>query len=385
MPEVSFAGIVHGEAEFAAASQVLHSEWHAPGKECSQFQRELAAYMGSRRCIVVNSGSSANLLSLAMLNLPTDSKVLSCGGGFPATLSPILHLRLRPMLVDLDLITHNADLNQIESALRQDKDIRAILVAHTLGLPLDLNRLQQLCESYNAFLIEDCCEAVGSRWTGRTVGSFGVAATWSLYPSHQMNALGAGGAIFVNTEESADDIQSLRDWGKVPVLEGDRATALQYIVDDIPYDAQYTYRTMGYNMRLPEVCCAYGRIQLQRLETFNAIRRRNYRYLQERLADLPFHFPVWPQSADPAFFAFPLTLREAGYRDGLVKHLESFGIRTRLFFAGNITRHRPFAALKKPLPVADYLMRNSLLVGCWHGLTEAQLDHTVAAIKRFFE
>lgn len=386
MTTVPIAGIVQGDEEVEAVNRVLASSWHGSGIECASLQEELAEYFQVKRAVVVNSGSMANLIALSVLGLEPGSKVLTSGGGFPATLNPILHLGLVPVLVDYQLPAHNVDEKLIEEAIRSDPAIKAVIVAHTVGNPLDVASMSHLCQERGVALIEDCCEAIGSRLHGKPLGGFGTTGTLSFYPSHQINGFGGGGALLTDDIQLAERATSLRDWGKVPVREGDNLTRLNEIVDGIPYDQQYTYLNVGYNTRFPDGNCAYTREQLRKLDSFNAIRRRNYHHLQSMLIDLPLISMSIIEGADPAFFAYPVTLAmEARQsRDDLVRFLEGRGVRTRLFFAGNITRHRPYRHLKCSLPVADHLMARSLLCGCWHGLDETQIQHVGASIRAFF-
>jgi CDP-6-deoxy-D-xylo-4-hexulose-3-dehydrase len=300
--------------------------------------------------------------------------------------------------VDYDVTTCNADVTEIEAKLAYywdtDNPIKAMILAHTLGFPLDMDRLMQLCNYYNVRLIEDCCEALGSVYEDKIVGSFGDVGTVSFYSSHQISGFGGGGALLTNDDQIAKQAKSLRDWGKTSMFEGSHTTTMSVEVDGIPYDKQYSYETIGYNMRLPDVNCAYAREQLKKLPAFNAQRERNYKYLEENLKDLPLIQAEIPESPHyytyPAYFGYPLILKEEGLRDKFVKHLEDNGVRVRLFFAGNILRHPPYCNLslhhsgKTAFPNADYLMKNALFCGCWHGLTEEDMAYSVKIIKSFF-
>jgi CDP-6-deoxy-D-xylo-4-hexulose-3-dehydrase len=392
--DVRLAGIVQGQEEIDAVNRVLYSEpaWHVSGPECSALQNELAAKLGMKYCVVVNSGSSANLLAMAVLNIPEGTTVLTSACGFPATLNPILHLNQIPFLVDYDLATLNISLDEIEKALKTHY-IKTMIVAHTLGSSLDMDRLMGLVKKHDITLIEDCCEALGTMFDNKHVGSFGTVSTVSFYSSHQISGFGGGGALLTNEVELFEKAKSLRDWGKQNVREGYLCTKLNTTVDGIPYDQQYTYSSIGYNMRFPDANCAYARAQLDKLNMFIGLRQKNYMglnfLLKESLAD-DLHFMQWPLKASPAFFGYPLVLKEEGLRDKLVEHLEENGVHVRLFFAGNILRHDaykniPYVANSRKFPVADYLMRNSLFCGCWPGLTEEDMIYTADVIKEFFK
>ena len=390
--DVRLAGVVQGQEEIDAVMRVMNTDppWHVSGQECLALQKELAEFIGVKYAIVVNSGSSANLLALASLDLPYQSGVLTSACGFPATINPIIHLFHYPVLVDYDKTTLQIDLDRVEKAIKKFSP-QAMILAHTLGSSLDMDRLMDLSKNYSVPLIEDACEAIGTEYNGRKVGSFGKVNTVSFYSSHQISGFGGGGALLTNDKDIYERAKSLRDWGKQEVREGYICTVLDTEVDGIPYDQQYTYSTIGYNMRYPDANCAYAREQLKRLPGFCAIRRGNYLYLQHELqtSNIPLHYMDWPDKANPAFFGFPIVLRQEGLRDKLVKHMEDNGVHVRLFFAGNILRHKPYQHLyfegANSFPVADYLMRNAFFCGCWPGLSIDDMMYTAQVIKDFFE
>jgi len=383
---ISFGGIVQGLAERAAVMKVIKSKWHTSGHECQKLEDELATYTGAKHCAVVNSGSSANLVALAALGLAPGSKVLTSGCGFPATLNPILHLGLTPVLVDYNLPSHNIDLDQVEDKLSKDASIKAIIFAHTLGNPVDMNRMSSLQEKYGIEVIEDCCEALGSTFNNQHVGTFGKFGTFSFYPSHQINGLGMGGAIITDDAELLLKIKSMRAWGKVvrgPKYGGDHISKYNNDVHGIPYDDQFTYATSGWNMQLPDVNAAYARVQMTRLSKFVEQRVENYNHLSNGLKDLPLISMSVHELAKPAYFGFPLTLKGDG-RDALSDHLLANDIKSRPFFAGNITRHPAYFHLYQPFNVADYMMSHAMFVGVWHGLKKTHMKRIHKAIKSFF-
>lgn len=395
--EVAFAGIIQGQEEREAVLRVLDSKWHGSGYECDALEKELALYVGTKYAVVVNSGSSANLLAILALGLPKGSKILTSACGFPATLSPILHAGHVPVLVDYSLPSHNIDLNQVEVAIDNDPDIKAVISAHTMANPVDMTRLLKAAYERGIYVVEDCCEALGSAIGMRWVGSFGDLGTFSFYSSHQINGLGGGGAVVTNNKNIALNIRSMKEWGKlIPMdFEGDHKTRPTEDVDGIPYDLQYTYVTQGFNMKWPDVNCAYARIQLQRLGDFNDRRRANYIALREMMRELDKYFIPMEQipAANLANFGYILTLREDApfTRDELLEHLENNQVRTRMFFAGNILRQsafrgmRYYSATEGAYPVADYLMRNSLYVGVWPGLDQEDMKYIAETIKEFIE
>ena len=392
--DIPLAGIVQGQEEIDAVVRVLKSGWHVSGKECVALQEELADFFGVKYCVVVNSGSSANLLAMHCLNLKPGDKVLTSACGFPATLNPILHLGLTPVLVDYDLDTLNINLTKTYKTLEKIPNIKAMILAHTLGTSLDMDLIKDITDKFNVKLIEDCCEAVGSKWNHKYVGSFGDIGTISFYASHQMNGFGGGGALLTDNEQVYKQAKSLRDWGKGEVREGLQYTKLNSLVGDIPYDQQYTYQTVGYNMRLPDGNCAYVREQLKRLPDFTRRRQKNYMFLSNYLLDelpspSPLVVPYLDDEADSSFFAFPILVREDDVRDKLVEYMESHGVHVRLFFAGNILKHLPYnniryESLKTDFWVADYLMKNALFCGCWPGLTLDDMEYAGRTIVEFF-
>ena len=371
-----FAKPDFGQTECDAVARVLSGSWLAAGPENEAFEQEFAEYVGSKYAVCVNSGSSGNLLALASLNLPKGSRVLTSACGFPATLAPILHLGLEPVLVDYDITTLNIDRRQaVEHLFKVD----AIILAHTLGNPVEMGSLQAF-HAAGVPLIEDCCEAVGTWVDTQSVGTFGTFGTFSFYPSHQITALGGGGMVVTDSPSLARRMKSLRDWGKVITdgyVQGETLTTYAG-----GYYPGYTYETVGFNFKLPDANAAFGREQLKRLSGFVQARRLNYEYLWAALWNVNWLHPAPVAHKDTSWFGYPLVLRE-GNRDSFGTYLEAHDIRHRPFFAGNILRHKPFQHLgqAEDFPVADYLMRNACFVGVWQGLTTDHLDYMVETIR----
>jgi CDP-6-deoxy-D-xylo-4-hexulose-3-dehydrase len=386
--QVTFAGVVDGQEEFNAVRRVFDSKWHANGFECDALEKELARYTWADYAVVLNSGSSANLLALMALDLPKGSKVLTSGCGFPATLYPILHAGMEPVLVDYELPSHNIDISQVLQKC-EEEDVKAIIFAHTMANPVDVERIIQAVSEKGIYVIEDCCEALGSRINNQPVGSFGTLGTFSFYPSHQINGFGGGGAVVTSDKNLAYKIRSMREWGKQVDMDfqGVHITSPENEIDGIPYDSHYTYETMGFNMKYPDANCAYTRVQLERLPGFIERRQSNYEYLKDRMREFKDHFIQMESiaGADLANFGYILTLREDSplSRDGLLRYLEDCGVGTRLFFAGNITRHKPFRHLFRELTIADYLMKRSMYVGCWHGLNTEHMDYIYETVRDY--
>jgi len=377
MRKVDFARCEFGKEEKEAVNRILSGTWLANGKENDLFEKEFASKMRANHAVAVNSGSSALLLSLKSLGLKKGEKVLTSACGFPATLAPIIHLGYEPILVDYDLLTHNIDISQVEKACREE-DVSAMIIAHTMGSPVDMIRIMKIAKKYDVLVIEDCCEAVGSMINDRYVGTFGDIGCFSFYPSHQITALGTGGMAITDNESISREIKSMRDWGKVWDGEnnlGDKKTSYEY--GDLKYFKQYTYQTIGFNMKLSEASAAFGREQIKRIDINREKRIINYNYLIKELNSVVKEIvPVHSiDGAKPSWFGFPITLKMPGYRNSLSEYLENKGIRTRPFFAGNITRHAPYKHLLNDYRVADKLMNDSLFVGVWQGLGYGDLNY----------
>ena len=377
-----FAKPDFGQEEKDAVHRVLSGSWLAAGPENEAFEAEFARYVGSKYAICVNSGSSGNLLALASLDLPKGSRVLTSACGFPATLAPILHLGLEPVLVDYDLTTLNIDIQAVGKLLDGSQEICAFLFAHTLGNPVDKQLLDCL-QLTNIPFIEDCCEAAGTLIHGQSVGTFGTLGTFSFYPSHQITALGGGGMVVTDDPVLARRMRSLRDWGKL-VQDGYKQGEVLTTYEGGYYPG-YTYETVGFNLKLPDANAAFGREQLKRLDGFADKREDNYCELGERLEHVKWLRTLVPHAlltGRISWFGYPLVLRE-GNRDAFGTYLEAAGIRHRPFFAGNILRHPPYQYLGNPgdFPVADYLMKHACFVGVWQGLTTDHLDYMVETIR----
>ena len=388
---IEFARASYGQEERDAVKRVLDSDWLASGQENILFEKEFAKYIGRKYAISCNSGSSANLLALAGLNLPRGTKVISSACGFPATLSPILHCSLSPDLVDYDFATHNIDLWQIVDKMRHSNYVGAVILAHTMGNPVQLEVIREIAKFKGIKIIEDCCEAVGSKYQGQHVGTFGDIGTYSFYPAHQMTALGEGGMVVTDDRDVYERMKSLRDWGKMYDWDSGSGGNVTDYDSPIGYHRGYTYDTIGYNFKLCEASCAFGREQLKKLDNFRMDRQDNHSYLMEKLGTLEdFFTPMIPEKAEPCWFGFILTVKDPKKisRDKFGAYLESKGIRHRPFFAGNLMRHRPFfVALEGwenvQFPVADKLMRDTLFIGCHTKMTSEDIDYIGESVHAY--
>lgn len=400
--DVPFAGIVDSNTEgteiadeYSKVIEAMQTGWHGPGFICNEFEKEFSKYLGVDYALLTNSGSSANLLALKSLGLPEGSKVLTSGCGFPATLNPIIHLGLEPVLVDYDLETQNIDLTQVEHKLLysnlipdETKRIKAMIVAHTMGNPINMVKLIELAEEYNVWVISDCCEALGSKLNGVDISQYGDIATFSFYPSHQLNGLGGGGCIVTNNEKFALECRSLRNWGKVArdiKFIGEHVTNYSTDVDGILYDDQYTYMQVGFNFQPTDVQAAYLREQLKRLPEFIRRRKENWEYLNKHINISQIKTMIIIDNAEPSYFGYSMVLTDnlVGQRDIFAKYLMDNNIKSRPYFAGNISRHEPYKYLYTELPIADYLMKDALFIGVWPGLTLEHMKYVVNIVNLY--
>jgi CDP-4-dehydro-6-deoxyglucose reductase, E1 len=377
--------------------------WLTTGRFAKQFEKKFAQRFGVRHCLLVNSGSSANLVALSALTSPTlggrqlrpGDEVITAAAGFPTTVNPILQNNLVPVFLDAHIPTYNLDVTQLEAA-RSDRT-RAIMVAHTLGNPFDLEAVMAFARRYNLWVIEDTCDALGATYNGQKVGTFGDLSTMSFYPAHHIT-MGEGGAVMTNNSALKKLVESFRDWGRdcwcEPGVDDTCGKRFGWQLGDLPdgYDHKYTYSHIGYNLKLSDMQAAVGVAQLEKLDGFIEQRRQNFAYLLERLRTLEAHLilPEATPHSDPSWFGFPITVRETApvSRNELVRTLEAHKIGTRLLFGGNLLRqpayrniaHRRIGNLER----ADQIMNQTFWVGVYPGLNRAMLDHIVETLTRAF-
>ena len=412
---VPWAGRVYDEAEVVAAVEASLEFWLTAGRWARRLEHGLATVIGHDTCRLVNSGSSANLLATAALTSPLlgdrrlrrGDEVLTVATGFPTTVAPAVQQGLIPVFVDVDPRTANVDVTRLEDAV-SDRT-RAVILAHTLGNPFDIDAVLDLCARHDLFLIEDNCDALGSTYTSvrgdepvtRATGSFGDLATSSFYPAHHITT-GEGGAVYVTDPTLERAVTSLRDWGRDcwcdPGKSNTCGQRFEHCFANLPsgYDHKYVYSHFGYNLKMTDLQAAVGVRQLEKLDTFTALRRRNHAYLSERLAahDDVLQLPIATERSDPSWFGYLLVVRpDAGFtRDALVARLEDRRIQTRMLFAGNVIAQPMFDDMRSsgegyrvagPLEGSDALMRGALLVGCFPGLTIEHLDYVADTISDF--
>jgi CDP-6-deoxy-D-xylo-4-hexulose-3-dehydrase len=381
--------------------------WLTYGRYSKQFEHDLGAFLGVRHCLLVNSGSSANLLAFAALTsdllgerkVGRGDEVITVAAGFPTTVAPIIQYGAVPVFIDVDGATANADVSMLEAAL--SPRTKAVMLAHTLGNPFDIGAVVEFCDRHGLWLIEDNCDALGSGYGGRLTGGFGDIGTSSFYPPHHMT-MGEGGAVYTDNNDLHHILLSMRDWGrdcKCPSGVDDfcgRRFDRDFGALPHGYDHKYVYSNFGYNLKVTDMQAAVGCGQLEKLPGFIEARKRNWRYLRDRLDGLStvFSFMDPTPGSDPSWFGFLLTVREgAGFsRDQVVQQLEAHKIQTRMLFAGNLTRHPCFDAMRATgdgyrvvgeLTNTDRIMNDAFWIGVYPGMTPAMLDYMAEVIANF--
>ncbi|MET4703232.1 lipopolysaccharide biosynthesis protein RfbH [Frigoribacterium sp. UYMn621] len=400
---VPVSGKVLGPEDFEALVDASLDGWLTAGRFHTQFERELARYVGSRSAMFVNSGSSANLVALSGLTSPKlgaralkpGDEVLTVAAGFPTTVNPIIQNGLRPVVVDVELGTYDAISERLREAV--SPKTRAIMMAHTLGNPFDLDTVQELCREHDLWLVEDSCDALGSTYDGKRTGSFGDTATLSFYPAHHITT-GEGGAVFVKSPLVRKQVESFRDWGRDCYCEtGHDNTCFkrfEWQLGDLPvgYDHKYIYSHIGYNLKATDMQAALGSSQLTKIDRFVDARKKNFTHLHERFTGvdgliLPFATP----KSDPSWFGFPITLdpEHPVDRNALMRFLDDRKIGTRLLFAGNLTKQPAYRNVDfrvvGDLTNTDIVMNRTFWVGVYPGLTAPMLDYIADSIIEFVE
>jgi CDP-6-deoxy-D-xylo-4-hexulose-3-dehydrase len=398
---IPVSGKVLDPGDFASLVDASLDGWLTAGRFHTDFERALAKYIGSRSALFVNSGSSANLVALSGLTSPKLGKralkpgdeVLSVAAGFPTTVNPIIQNGLRPVLVDVELGTYDAMAHMLREAVTNKT--KAIMMAHTLGNPFDLDTVRELCEQHGLWLIEDSCDALGSTYDGQRTGSFGDTATLSFYPAHHITT-GEGGAVLVKSPLVRKQVESFRDWGRDCYCEtGHDDTChkrFEWQLGDLPvgYDHKYIYSHIGYNLKATDMQAALGLSQLGKVDRFVQARKDNFNYLFAALKEVEgLIMPVATAKSDPSWFGFPLTIDPAhpANREKLLRFLDSRKIGTRLLFAGNLTKQPAYRnvdfKIVGDLTNTDIVMTRTFWVGTYPGLTNPMLDFIAESIKEF--
>jgi CDP-6-deoxy-D-xylo-4-hexulose-3-dehydrase len=376
--------------------------WLTTGRFAAQFEKEFARFFGLRHSILVNSGSSANLVALSALTSPSlkdkalkpGDEVITVAAGFPTTVNPIVQNNLAPVFVDVHIPTYNVDTNQLESAL--SNKTRAIMLAHTLGNPYNLSAVTEFAKQNNLWLIEDCCDATGAKYQGQNVGTFGSLATVSFYPAHHIT-MGEGGAVLTDSPALKKLVESFRDWGRdcwcEPGKENTCGIRFEHQLGELPfgYDHKYTYSHIGYNLKATDMQAAVGVAQMKKLPAFIEARRANFKKLHEGLQDLQefFILPEATPNSEPSWFGFPIALRNGApfTRNQIIQFFESRKIATRLLFGGNLVRQPAYKnvlhRVAGPLDNTDFVMNNVFWIGVYPGLTEAMLSYMIETLHEF--
>ena len=376
--------------------------WLTTGRFNTEFEKKLAAFIGVKHLITVNSGSSANLVAFSTLTSPKlgdraiqrGDEVIGVAAGFPTTVNPIIQFGAVPVFVDVDRLTHNIDASKIEAAI--SPKTKAIMLAHSLGNPFNLDVVTALCKKYNLWLVEDCCDALGTTYRGQMVGTFGDIATLSFYPAHHIT-MGEGGAVFTNHDELKVIAESFRDWGRdcycPPGKDNTCGKRFCWKLGSLPegYDHKYTYSHLGYNLKITDMQAACGLAQLEKAPAFIQARKANFAFLKERLKACEefVHLPQASEHSDPSWFGFPITLKEncPVTRLDLLTYLDQNKVGTRLLFAGNLTR-QPYMLdanyrISGELTNTDNVMNNTFWIGVQPALTEAMMEYTCQKIESY--
>jgi CDP-4-dehydro-6-deoxyglucose reductase, E1 len=376
--------------------------WLTTGRFAAEFERKLADWIGVKHCLLVNSGSSANLVALTALTSPQlgdrrlqpGDEVITVAAGFPTTVNPIFQNQLIPVFVDIKLPTYDIDITQLDAAL--SSKTKAIIIAHTLGNPFNLTRVMQFAEQHNLWVIEDNCDALGSVYQGQKTGTFGHLSTLSFYPAHHIT-MGEGGAVLTNDTKLKKIVESFRDWGRDcwcnPGVDNSCNKRFGWQLGDLPpgYDHKYTYSHIGYNLKLTDMQAAVGLAQFDKLPQFIEQRRQNFDFLYQQLQGLEdvLILPEATPDSDPSWFGFILSVRSSAAftRNELVQHLEKNLIGTRLLFGGNLIRQPAYKdqnyRVIGDLSNTDYVMNNTFWIGLYPGLTEEMLKYTASIIRQF--
>ena len=408
---IAYGARVFDSRELEALVDSSLDFWLTSGRYAERFEREFAAFLGVKHCSLVNSGSSANLLAFMALTSPKlgerrihpGDEVITIAAGFPTTVTPIIQYVAVPVFLDISLPTYNIDVTQLDTAFSEKT--RAVMVAHTLGNPFNLKAVKAFCDKHGLWLIEDNCDALGSKYLSngewKYTGTVGHIGTSSFYPPHHMT-MGEGGAVYTNDSRLKMLVESFRDWGRdcncSPGKDNTCQKRFTQQFGELPrgYDHKYVYSHFGYNLKATEMQAAIGCAQLEKLPRFIKVRKENWTLLREGLSGLSgkFILPEPATNSDPSWFGFLLTVKDdAGFtRDQIVAYLEKKGIQTRMLFAGNLTKHPCFDDMRKAgrgyrvvgdLPITEKVMRDAFWVGVYPGMSHDSLRFMIATLKEF--
>lgn len=402
--EVPVSGKVINFNELSLMVDSCLDGWLTTGRFNLDFQKKLSNFLGIKTALTVNSGSSANLVAFSSLTseklserkINPGDEVISVAAGFPTTVNPIIQNGCIPVFVDVKIPEYNIDENLIENAIT--KKTKAIFLAHTLGNPFNLKKVKEICEKYKLWLIEDCCDALGTKYDNNFVGTFGDLATLSFYPAHHIT-MGEGGAILTNNLKLKRIAESFRDWGRdcycEPGKDNTCKKRFKWKLGDLPfgYDHKYTYSHMGYNLKITDMQAACGLAQMQSLENFIKVRKKNFNTLKSNLADLrnELILPEAEKNSDPSWFGFPISIRnpQKVKREKIIEFLNNNKIATRLLFSGNLIK-QPYMSkqifrVSGDLKNTDNIMENTFWIGVFPGLENDHLDYISQKLFDFFK